>query len=108
MSEAKSDWRRRAVRFMYCVLRLWKPMGVMRVFSSAAGMARMEARVRPPGREALRVRMVAAVTVSFVWEESMRAMRVWKRWSCGFGDQFGQIRWVARQGRDGRREDVGT
>ena len=27
--------------------------------------------------------MARAVVVSFVWEESMRAVRVWKRLSCG-------------------------
>ena len=54
----------------------------MRVLRVSEGVSRMVARVRPGwGRDVCRLCMVAAVVVSFVWEESMRAVRVWKRLS---------------------------
>lgn len=71
--------------FMYLVLLLWKPTGWMRVLRVWAGTARMPSRVKPGGEgsDVWRFEIARAVVVSFVWEESIRAMRVWKRRSCG-------------------------
>ena len=50
------------------------------------GTVRMLERVRPGGGSSVwRRRIVRALVVSFVWEESMRAMSVWKRRSFGRG-----------------------
>ena len=84
MSELWCEARRRAVAFMYLVLLLWKPTGWMRALRVGAGTARMPSRVKPggEGRDVWRFEMARAVVVSLVWDESMRAMRVWKRRSC--------------------------
>lgn len=57
----------------------------MSSLSFTGSTARMFSSVRPGGGSSVcKRRMARALVVSLVWEESIRAMRVWKRLSLGF------------------------
>ena len=54
----------------------------MSSFSWTGSTAKIFSRVRPGGGSSVwRRRMASALVVSLVWDESIRAIRVWKRLS---------------------------
>jgi len=72
--ESCSSTRRRVVALMNFTLLLWKPTARISSSSSSSGVARMFAIVRPCARS---FAIVAALTVSFVCDESMSETNTW-------------------------------